>query len=148
MAYTVNSSGAVTTPRVMTSNGTTVAAASATSAKTALSSSVVEMARAMRARAAARGACAAPGSCAAAVSAVPRTVIRMALGSAVGLLASLPQGADDRLGRLTARELLLARDQIAVAHSVAAPQSRLDVVRSQSLELRLDAPGHDPLVAR
>src|SRR5262245_26928540 len=128
---------------VMTSNGTTVAAASATSAKAALISSVVEKACAMRARAAARGGCAGPF--AASDSAVPRPVMSILLHlydertvlrttsatkESCGRPGSLPQGADDRLGRLAARELLLAGDQIAVAHRVAPPQSRLDVVRS------------------
>jgi len=37
--------------------------------------------------------------------------------------SSLAQGATDRLGRFSTRELLLARYEVAVAHSDAAPQS-------------------------
>src|SRR5262247_2949612 len=62
--------------------------------------------------------------------------------------ASFSKGANDRLGRLGARELLLARDQIPVAHGEASPQSGLNVVRAELLELGLDPPRHDVLVPR
>src|SRR5215831_10932263 len=60
-----------------------------------------------------------------------------------------PSGAQrlrEQLGGLLPGELLLPGDQISVTDGEPPPQTGLNVVRAQPLELVLDPPRHDVLV--
>ena len=59
-----------------------------------------------------------------------------------------PRAARDRFGSLSAGEILLAGDEIAVANGKSAPKSSLDVIRADLLYLVLDSPWHHMLITR
>src|SRR5262245_33559483 len=58
------------------------------------------------------------------------------------------QSLDEQFGGRRTREVLLTRNQIAVANRERTPQPGLHEVRADALQLVFDPPGHDVLVAR
>jgi RHS repeat-associated protein len=62
--------------------------------------------------------------------------------------SSCAQRFREEISRLGSREILLASDQIAVAHGKPTPQPGLHVIGAKTLHFVFDAPWHDVLVAR
>jgi hypothetical protein len=58
------------------------------------------------------------------------------------------QRANDQLGCLGAREVLLTGNQVAVPDRETSPQPSLYIVGAEPLQFILDPPRHDVLVAR